>query len=173
MFDYLKKIFNEEQNNSLAEQKASEKSNRKTEIAACALFIELAKADGEFSEDERKLIISEMKKTFNLDDGCINDLITLAEQKIKESVSLYEFTTIINNKFTQQEKIELIELPESNSKINIKFTQPALSGRTPVKLNSIFKSWIRWVLSRVLPGRRSAANCSPSKASACRVARAA
>ncbi|GIK21818.1 MAG: TerB family tellurite resistance protein [Ignavibacterium sp.] len=109
MFDYLKKIFNEEQNNSLAEQKASEKSNRKTEIAACALFIELAKADGEFSEDERKLIISEMKKTFNLDDDCINDLITLAEQKIKESVSLYEFTTIINNKFTQQEKIELIE----------------------------------------------------------------
>lgn len=109
MFDYLKKIFNEEQNNSLAEQKASEKSNRKTEIAACALFIELAKADGEFSEDERKLIISEMKKTFNLEDDCINDLITLAEQKIKESVSLYEFTTIINNKFTQQEKIELIE----------------------------------------------------------------
>lgn len=109
MFDYLKKIFNEEQNNSLAEPKASEKSNRKTEIAACALFIELAKADGEFSEDERKLIISEMKKTFNLDDDCINDLITLAEQKIKESVSLYEFTTIINNKFTQQEKIELIE----------------------------------------------------------------
>lgn len=109
MFDYLKKIFNEEQNNSLAEQKASENSNRKTEIAACALFIELAKADGEFSEDERKLIISEMKKTFNLDDDCINDLITLAEQKIKESVSLYEFTTITNNKFTQQEKIELIE----------------------------------------------------------------
>ncbi|MDT3694991.1 MAG: TerB family tellurite resistance protein [Ignavibacterium sp.] len=109
MFDYLKKIFNEEKNIGSTEQKTSEINKCKTEIAACALFIELAKADGEFSEEEKKLIISEMKKTFSLDDDCTKDLITLAEQKIKESVSLYEFTTIINNKFTQQEKIELIE----------------------------------------------------------------
>ncbi len=47
----------------------------------------------------------------------------------------------VQSRIKQLEKIELIELPESNSKINIKFTQPALSGRTPVKLNSIFKSY--------------------------------
>lgn len=111
MFDYLKKIFGEEinENTEVKEQKPSDTKNRKVEIAACALFIEMAKADGEFSDDERSIIISEMKNTFNLEDDCIADLIALAEQRVKESVSLYEFTGIINNTFSQPEKIELIE----------------------------------------------------------------
>jgi uncharacterized tellurite resistance protein B-like protein len=50
-----------------------------------------------------------MKNTFNLEDDCIDDLMALAEQRVKESVSLYEFTGIINNTFSQPEKIELIE----------------------------------------------------------------
>ena len=33
----------------------------------------------------------------------------LAEQGIKESVSLYEFTGVINNYFSQEQKFELIE----------------------------------------------------------------
>ncbi|MDY0081881.1 MAG: TerB family tellurite resistance protein [Ignavibacteriaceae bacterium] len=109
MFEYLKKIFSEEQSINSEVQKTSGKKNYKAEIAACALFIEMAKADGKFSDEERNFIISEMKRTFNLDDDCIKDLMALAEQKVKESVSLYEFTTIINNTFTQQEKVELIE----------------------------------------------------------------
>lgn len=111
MFDYLKKIFGEEpeQKTELREQKPSVTKKHKVEIAACALFIEMAKADGEFADEERSFIISEMKNTFNLEDDCIDDLMALAEQRVKESVSLYEFTGIINNTFTQPEKIELIE----------------------------------------------------------------
>jgi uncharacterized tellurite resistance protein B-like protein len=111
MFDYLKKIFGEEpeQKTELKDQKPSVTKKHKVEIAACALFIEMAKADGEFTDEERSFIISEMKNTFNLEDDCIDDLMALAEQRVKESVSLYEFTGIINNTFTQPEKIELIE----------------------------------------------------------------
>ena len=68
------------------------------------LFIEIAKADGEFTDEERKFIISEMKSTFNLDDDYVNDLMLLAEQRIKESVSLYEFTGVINTTFTYRRK---------------------------------------------------------------------
>ena len=111
MLEYLRKIFSD---NKLSTGQStinlsSDGRNRKVEIAACALFIEMAKADGEFSDEERKLIISEMKATFKLDDDYVNDLILLAEQRIKESVSLYEFTGIINTSFTHDEKIELIE----------------------------------------------------------------
>lgn len=111
MFDYLKKIFSEEPElkTELKEHKSAVTKKHKVEIAACALFIEIAKADGEFTEDERNFIISEMKNTFNLEDDCITDLMALAEQKVKESVSIYEFTEIINNTFSQSEKIELIE----------------------------------------------------------------
>jgi uncharacterized tellurite resistance protein B-like protein len=111
MLDYLRKIFSENQPVTVKSTNTSpaERKNRKVEVAACALFIEMAKADGEFTEEERKFIIDEMKSTFNLEDDYVNDLITLAEERIKESVSLYEFTGVINTTFTHEEKIELIE----------------------------------------------------------------
>jgi len=111
MLEYLRKIFADNQTsiNQNAVDSSSGNKNQKIEIAACALFIEIAKADGEFTDEERKFIISEMKSTFNLDDDYVNDLIILAEQRVKESVSLYEFTGVINTTFTFEEKIELIE----------------------------------------------------------------
>jgi len=111
MLGYLKKIFSDDNpsTNKNEVDSASDRKNKKIEIVACALFIEMAKADGEFTEDERKFIITEMKSTFNLDDEYVNNLMLHAEQKIKESVSLYEFTGIINATFTNEEKINLIE----------------------------------------------------------------
>ena len=111
MLEYLRKIFADNQTsmNQGTLNSSSESKNQKIEIAACALFIEIAKADGEFTNEERNFIISEMKSTFNLDDDYVNDLILLAEQRVKESVSLYEFTGVINTTFTHEEKIELIE----------------------------------------------------------------
>jgi uncharacterized tellurite resistance protein B-like protein len=111
MLEYLRKIFSDNQHASIQNtaDSSSNQKNKKVEIAACALFIEMAKADGEFSEDERNFIISEMKSTFNLDDDYANDLLILAEERVKESVSLYEFTGVINTTFTHDEKIELIE----------------------------------------------------------------
>jgi uncharacterized tellurite resistance protein B-like protein len=111
MFEYLRKIFtpqlDSESNNF--QKSGSASANHKVEIAACALFIEMAKADGEFSKDEKELVISEMQNTFKLDEECVNELVLLAEQGIKESVSLYEFTGVINKTFSQEEKLELIE----------------------------------------------------------------
>ena len=111
MLDYLRKIFVSPQvsdvKNIQEPDVISEK--RKVEIAACALFIEMAKADGEFSDEEKEFIIAEMKNTFNLDKECVDELIVLAEKQVKESVSLYEFTGVINNTFSQKGKLELIE----------------------------------------------------------------
>ena len=111
MFEYLRKIFITQQDSNVNNFKEpnSTSEKRKVEIAACALFIEMAKADGEFSDDEKEFIITEMKNTFNLDKECADELMVLAEQQIKESVSLYEFTGVINNTFSQAEKLELIE----------------------------------------------------------------
>lgn len=111
MLDYLRKILSppvEKQNTSPMPGKSKD-DKRKLEIATCALFVEMAKADGDFTEDERNKIIKVMKETFTLEDECVNDLIELSEQKIKESISLYEFTSIINEKYSNEEKFELIK----------------------------------------------------------------
>jgi uncharacterized tellurite resistance protein B-like protein len=111
MFEHLKKIFsqNEKEESITDEVSHLSKDSDKIKIAACALFIEMAQADGEFSEDERKFIISEMNKTFNLDEDCTNDLMELAERRVEESISIYEFSSIINATFTKEQKISLIE----------------------------------------------------------------
>ena len=47
----------------------------------------------------------------------------------------------VQSRIKQLEKVELVELPEYKSEINIRFTEPPQSGRTPIKLHSIFKSY--------------------------------
>lgn len=111
MFEYLRKIF---ETNVLSKADDFHKftsnfENKKIKIAACALFIEMAKTDGEFSDDEREFIISEMRSTFSLDKEIADELMLLAEQQVKESVSIYEFTGLINNSFSHEEKLELLE----------------------------------------------------------------
>lgn len=47
----------------------------------------------------------------------------------------------VQSRIKQLEKLELIELPEDKSEIEIKFPEPPQSGRTPIKLVSVFKSY--------------------------------
>ncbi len=110
MFEYLRKIISPENDlTGLATSNHKTERDKKIEIAACALFIEMAQVDGEFTDDERKFILSEMKKAFDLDEECAKNLMDLAEKKVKESVSVYEFTTIINTTFSNDDKLDLIQ----------------------------------------------------------------
>lgn len=107
MLTSLKKLFFEEKselglvNNQL--------DNHKIEIATCALFIELAKADGNFSDDEKLFIISLMKDCFNLNEQELNIIFEVAEQKADQSVSIYEFTSELNDHFNQSQKEAMVK----------------------------------------------------------------
>ena len=109
MFEYLKKIISSNGISGTYTSNLKTDKVKKIQVAACALFIEMAQVDGEFTDEERKFILSEMEKTFNLDEDCASNLLELADRKVKESVSVYEFTQIINTTFSNEEKIELIQ----------------------------------------------------------------
>lgn len=110
MLSVLKKIlFDEDEKSSEEQNLINESEEKKLQIAACALFIELAKADGKFTDEERSFIINHMKTCFNIDDDYANELMELAEKRVKDSVSIYEFTGEINQHFTQEQKEKLIE----------------------------------------------------------------
>ena len=106
MFEYLKKVLIPEfEGNNNDSHSTREK---KIQVATCALFIELAKADDDFSEVERKKIISLMEDIFDIDEEYVEELVALSESKVNQSVSVYEFTTVINNNFDRNEKIDLL-----------------------------------------------------------------
>ena len=109
MFEYIRKVLSSESNSTEIETSFPKNASKKYQVATAALLIEIAKADGDFSDDEKKRIIELMQNDFELDDECVNELLELSKQKVKDSISVYEFSSVINESFTQQEKIELIK----------------------------------------------------------------
>ena len=81
----------------------------KVQIATCALFLEVANSDDEFTIAEREKILSIMMQTFNLDSKYVEELMKLSEEQVEESVSLWEFTEIINNHFSADEKFNVLK----------------------------------------------------------------
>ena len=70
------------------------------------------------------------------------------QKKIKETQKFIERfrykatkSRQVQSRIKQLDKVDIIELPEDKSEINIKFSEPPQSGRKPIKLTSIFKSY--------------------------------
>ena len=112
MFDYLKKLLTNESNQeSLKTNDVVERVDhtKQLQIATAALFIEMAKADGEFTEEERENVIQSLQKQFNIDAVYVNELMELSKLKLKDSISLYEFSNIVNENFTNEDKNTLLK----------------------------------------------------------------
>jgi uncharacterized tellurite resistance protein B-like protein len=79
-------------------------------LAAGALLVEAALLDGHFDERERATIARALKERFDLSAAEVDELMVAAEQKVKESTQLFEFTRIIGRHFSAEERIELMEM---------------------------------------------------------------
>jgi uncharacterized tellurite resistance protein B-like protein len=79
-------------------------------LAACAMLLELAHADDEFSEDERLHIRDALARHFELSGEEAHDLMALAEQERRESVDLFQFAGLINEQYDEGQKMVLAEV---------------------------------------------------------------
>ncbi|MEE8251224.1 MAG: TerB family tellurite resistance protein [Gemmatimonadales bacterium] len=86
-----------------------ESGERRIEVAACALLLELAHADDEFSDAERQHIESTIQRHFDMDSGTGDELMALAERERRASVDLFQFTSLIGNNFSEGQKMVLVE----------------------------------------------------------------
>lgn len=78
-------------------------------IAACALLLEIADADDNISAEEKERIVVIMKSKYGLNDEEVNKLIQKSEEEINKSVSVYEFTDILNKNLSQDEKYLIVK----------------------------------------------------------------
>jgi uncharacterized tellurite resistance protein B-like protein len=79
-------------------------------LAACALLLELAHADDEFTDDEREHIQDAMVRHFALPQDQVDHLIELAEQARQRSSDLYQFTSLITRSYTEGQRMVLAEV---------------------------------------------------------------
>ncbi|MHB8080093.1 MAG: tellurite resistance TerB family protein [Candidatus Krumholzibacteriia bacterium] len=83
---------------------------RRLEVAVCALLLEAAHADAEFSASERDLVGTLLAERFSLAGPEVGELMALAEAERARSADLYGFTRLIAEAYDDAGKLALLEM---------------------------------------------------------------
>ena len=106
MKDMVKRFFSRV---SQEHPKASDNRNEQdVQVATCALFLEMAHIDDAFTREEMALILSILKEKYQLSDEHADHLLLEAGKELKESIDLWQFSKLINDNYSMEEKMEVI-----------------------------------------------------------------
>jgi uncharacterized tellurite resistance protein B-like protein len=89
-------------------EETPEQRQHRMQLAAAALLIETARADFNQGAEEEAALATLLSKSLRLDASEVQKLINQATAQVDESTSLYEFTRVINDHYTPQQKQQLI-----------------------------------------------------------------
>jgi len=107
MIDIVKKFFGKRGGEKREEKKESVHDIR---IATLALLLEMSQIDGDFSELERDGIVAILKNDYHVSDEEADTLIASAKGELEGSLDLWQFTSLINQNYTPEEKKEIVEM---------------------------------------------------------------
>jgi uncharacterized tellurite resistance protein B-like protein len=107
MLDAIKSFFGATMEPESPEQEVTEPDVR---LAACALLIEIAHADDEFTQDESQHLLSAVRRQYGLDAGEAEKLLELAERARVDAVDLWQFTKLIKQTYSLGQKMVLVEV---------------------------------------------------------------
>ena len=79
------------------------------ELTAAVLAYEIARSDGEISESELEVLLSEIKKIATDVGKTEQNILNIIEEYSKNSISFHEFIEDINKDFTKEDKLSLIK----------------------------------------------------------------
>ena len=79
-------------------------------LAACALLLEIAHADGEFSAAERTHLEGVLARHFGLDPEKGRELLAAAEEERRRSVDHFRFTSVLMRNYDIGQKMVLAEV---------------------------------------------------------------
>ena len=110
MASFFRKLFSSETDNRPGPSDfSSVDSVARVGIAVCAIMVEVARADDDFTSEEHAIIVDSLKAEFDLSDDEAGDLISIASRKTDESIDTWGFTHTLNESLSEPEKIGVIE----------------------------------------------------------------
>lgn len=83
-------------------------SERDIQLASAALLVEISTADQSLDACEEQTIIEAIRKTYALDETDIAALLQEAKAASANAPSLYDFTRVINEHCSEEEKYKLV-----------------------------------------------------------------
>ena len=106
--DLLKKFFAKTSDDATAAE--SVRTSRDVRIATCALLLEIANIDGRFSESEKKSVVEILQDSYQLSAEHATALMKAADEQLEKSIDLWHFAKLINENYSTEEKIRIIEM---------------------------------------------------------------
>jgi uncharacterized tellurite resistance protein B-like protein len=85
-------------------------SRHTIELATAALLIEVVRCDAGITGDERRSVETAVRAKFGLSPEEADTLIRLAEEEVAQANDLFQFTSLVNRHFTQEQKQRVVEL---------------------------------------------------------------
>jgi uncharacterized tellurite resistance protein B-like protein len=107
MLDAIKSFFGATMEPVSPEEEVGEPDVR---LAACALLIEIAYADDEFTDDESLHLQSAVRWQYGLDAEEAEQLLELAARARADAVDLWQFTKLIKRNYSLGQKVVLVEV---------------------------------------------------------------
>lgn len=68
----------------------------------------MSQADFDLDAAEKASIVDTLRNTFNLSTMELDSLVTMAEEEVEQSTSLYQFTRLVNDFYDYEQKLTLI-----------------------------------------------------------------
>jgi len=110
MLEAIQGFFRGQGGHEAADATHAEDAADPVQVAACALLLEIAYADEEFSSVERQRLEEALERHFGLDADARKELIAAAEDERRRSVDDFHLTRVINRHYDLGQKMLLAEL---------------------------------------------------------------
>jgi len=79
-------------------------------VAAAALFVEVSRSDGRVTDAERKVMAAAVQGALGLSAAATEDLLVQAERESRQAASVYEFTRVVDQELSFDQKKRVVEL---------------------------------------------------------------
>jgi uncharacterized tellurite resistance protein B-like protein len=103
VFTKLKALFTETDQPSDSKQQ-----EERIRLACAALMTEVATIDQNFDEKEQTTLLEIISTQFSLNEDDAKEIKRLAEQERHDATSLHQFTRLVNEHCSREEKYELV-----------------------------------------------------------------
>ena len=103
MFEKLKSVFK-------SKVEIEKQSFNTLQIAISALMVQTAVHDGEFDEVEKDKILELIKNYFKINNAEVSELFSLAIEVNDNSNDIQQFTRLLNENLTEEEKLNIIRM---------------------------------------------------------------
>ncbi|MEJ2720618.1 MAG: TerB family tellurite resistance protein [bacterium] len=83
---------------------------RDVRLATCAIFLEMANIDDEFTDEERERILSMLEDEYDLTREDVIELQNASKGALDKSLDVWKFTNVINEHYSSEEKCRIVEM---------------------------------------------------------------